>query len=97
MSKVLIIAEAGVNHNGSLDTALRLCDAAKKANADIVKFQTWKTDLVLTRDVDMADYQKDNLGSSISQYEMAKQLELSYDDFQVIKAYCNEIGIIFFL
>ena len=95
MSKVLIIAEAGVNHNGSLDTALRLCDAAKKANADIVKFQTWKTDLVLTRDVDMADYQKDNLGSSISQYDMAKQLELSYDDFQVIKGYCNEIGIIF--
>lgn len=95
MNKVLIIAEAGVNHNGSLDTALMLCDAAKKANVDIIKFQTWKTELVLTRDVDMADYQKDNLSSSKSQFDMAKELELSYDDFKKIKSYCNEIGIKF--
>ena len=50
--KCLIIAEAGVNHNGRLDLALKLCDEAKKVGADVVKFQTWKTENLITRDVE---------------------------------------------
>ncbi len=91
----LIIAEAGVNHNGRLDLALRLCDAAKLAGADVVKFQTWKTENLLTREVEQAEYQKENTGRNETQFEMLKKLELSYDDFKKIKAHCDEIGIIF--
>lgn len=91
----LIIAEAGVNHNGELDLALKLCDAAKKAGADIVKFQTWKTENLITRHVDQAEYQAHNTGVTESQFDMLKRLELSYDDFKVIKKHCDDIGIIF--
>ena len=91
----LIIAEAGVNHNGELDLALKLCDAAKKAGADIVKFQTWKTENLITRHVDQAEYQAQNTGVTESQFDMLKRLELSYDDFKVIKKHCDDIGIIF--
>ena len=94
-SQVFIIAEAGVNHNGSLDKALQLCDAAKEAGVDCVKFQTWKTDLIVAKDTKMADYQKKNLGNSDTQYDMLKKLELSYDDFRVIKEHCDKIGIQF--
>ena len=91
----LIIAEAGVNHNGNVDLALSLCDAAKSAGADVVKFQTWKTEKLITQNVGQADYQKNNTGKTESQFDMLKQLELSYDDFRVIKKHCDEIGIIF--
>ncbi len=91
----LIIAEAGVNHNGKLNIALQLCDAAKEAGADVVKFQTWNTDLLITGSVGMADYQKDNTGKIESQYDMLKRLELTYDDFRMIKQHCDEIGIVF--
>lgn len=93
--KTLIIAEAGVNHNGSLETAMKLCDAAKEAGADVIKFQTWVTEKIITRSVKQADYQSNNTGSNESQYDMLKKLELSYDDFVEIKKYCNEIGIEF--
>jgi len=93
--KVLIIAEAGVNHNGKLDIALKLCDAAKEAGADVVKFQTWQTDKIITKNVKQADYQQENTGKTESQYDMLKKLELSYDDFRKIKDYCDKIGIIF--
>lgn len=92
---VLIIAEAGVNHNGDLETALKLCDAAKESGANVVKFQTWQTELLLTKEVKQAEYQVDNTGKSQSQFEMLKELELSYDDFKVIKKHCDDIGIIF--
>ncbi len=91
----LIIAEAGVNHNGRLDLALKLCDAAKESGADVVKFQTWKTENLITRNVDQADYQKNNTGKTESQFDMLKKLELSYSDFNVIKQHCDEIGILF--
>jgi N-acetylneuraminate synthase len=91
-----IIAEAGVNHNGSLDLAKQLVDAAQKAKADAVKFQTWITEKLLTADAPMAAYQKKNVGQESSQFEMAKQLELSYDDFREIKAYSDHKGILFF-
>ncbi len=96
MKRVYIIAEAGVNHNGSLDLALRLCDAAKEAGVDAVKFQTWKTENIVTRTVDLATYQEQNISESeVSQFEMLKGLELSYDSFVCIKEYCNQIGIKF--
>ena len=93
--RTLIIAEAGVNHNGRLDLALELCDAAKYSGADVVKFQTWKTEKLITKNVDLAAYQKNNIGKTETQFEMLKKLELSYDAFRKIKQHCDEIGIIF--
>ena len=93
---VYIIAEAGVNHNGKLDLALKLCDAAKEAGVDCVKFQTWKTENIVTQSAAMADYQKENIQTETeSQYEMLKRLELSYEHFEYIKQYCEKIGIDF--
>ena len=93
--KCLIIAEAGVNHNGDLNTALALCDAAKKTGADAVKFQTWKTENLITRNVAQAEYQTANTGVSETQFDMLKRLELSYDEFEAVKRHCDEIGILF--
>lgn len=93
--RCLIIAEAGVNHNGNLELALKLCDAAKKAGADVIKFQTWKTEAIITKTVSQAEYQKENTGIEQTQFEMLKSLELSYGDFAKIKEYCDSIGIVF--
>lgn len=96
MKHVYIIAEAGVNHNGRLDLALQLCDAAKIAGVDAVKFQTWKTENIVTESAPLAEYQDANThGENESQYAMLKKLELSYDSFVEIKAYCEKIGIQF--
>jgi len=92
---VLIIAEAGVNHNGDVNVALQLCKAAKEAGADIIKFQTFKTELVLTKNAALAEYQARNTGASKTQYEMIKELELDYESFRKIKEYCDQIGIEF--
>lgn len=93
--RTCIIAEAGVNHNGDVAIAKKLCLAAKNAGADIVKFQTWITEKIITQNVKQADYQSENTGSNLSQFDMLKKLELSYDDFREIKKYCDEIGITF--
>lgn len=95
MKKVLIIAEAGVNHNGNLDLAKKMALVAKKCGADIVKFQTAKLSSLVSKYADMADYQKENIGYEMSQREMLKRLLLSYGDFENLAAYCNEIGIKF--
>lgn len=92
---VYIIAEAGVNHNGQLDLALKLCDAAKEAGVDAIKFQTWKTENIVTAQARQAAYQTENTGVEESQYDMLKKLELSYDHFRYIKDYCKKIGIDF--
>lgn len=92
---VYIIAEAGVNHNGQLDLALKLCDAAKEAGVDAVKFQTWKTENIVTASAQQAAYQTENTGKQESQYEMLKRLELSYEHFAYIQGYCKKIGIDF--
>lgn len=94
-AKCLIIAEAGVNHNGKLDIALKLCDAAKEAGADVVKFQTWKTEKIITNSVAQAEYQAENTGKTESQFDMLKRLELSYVDFRKVKEHCDKIGIQF--
>ena len=95
MSKVLIIAEAGVNHNGSLETAKELVRTAKACGADIVKFQTAKLDSLVSKHAEMADYQKKNIGREESQKEMLRKLLLSYDDFLELADYCREVGIQF--
>ena len=91
----LVIAEAGVNHNGSLDVALRLVDAAAEAGADVVKFQTFKAERVVSRRAAKADYQKTGDGDSQSMLEMLKRLELSGDDFRAIADHARHRGIIF--
>ena len=77
---ILIIAEAGVNHNGSLAMAKQLADVAKAAGADIVKFQTAKPELVISRFAEKAEYQKAETGEAESQLEMCKRIHLTFDD-----------------
>jgi N-acetylneuraminate synthase len=91
----LVIAEAGVNHNGSLEMALRLVDVAADAGADIVKFQTFRSEEVVSPIAPRADYQTRNTGSSESQLEMVKKLELPIEAFQAIKHHCDMRGIVF--
>jgi len=92
---VFIIAEAGVNHNGDINLAKKLIDRAVEAGVDAIKFQTWKTELLVTKEANQAKYQIENTGKHESQFEMLKKLELSYDDFIELKTYCDEKGIIF--
>lgn len=93
--KTYIIAEAGVNHNGSLTLAKKLANVAKSAGADAVKFQTFKTENVVTRHARQANYQIQNLGEVSSQFSMLKKLELSFEQFVTLKNYCDELGIEF--
>ncbi|WP_077613993.1 N-acetylneuraminate synthase [Caenibacillus caldisaponilyticus] len=95
MNNSFIIAEAGVNHNGSLDLARQLVDAAVEAGADAIKFQTFKAENLVTKSAQQAEYQIRNMGNSSSQYEMLKKLELSYADFKKLKQYCDNKGIVF--
>lgn len=94
-NKTLIIAEAGVNHNGSVETALKLIDVAADAGADIVKFQTFKAKNLVTESAKMADYQKTNLGTEQTQLEMLKKLELSFEDHRLLVERCQKRGIRF--
>ena len=92
---VLIIAEAGVNHNGNLDLALKMVDEAKRAGADIVKFQTAIPEKVISKYADKAEYQKKTTGNEESQLEMCKRIHLRLSDYDIIKKYCEEVGIEF--
>ena len=95
MKNTYIIAEAGVNHNGSLALALRLVDAAKEAGADCVKFQTFVTEEEVSKYAVKAEYQKETTEAEEGQFEMIKRLELSFEQFRQIKDYCDEKGIRF--
>jgi N,N'-diacetyllegionaminate synthase len=90
-----IIAEIGVNHNGSLTLARQLIDAAVSAKADAVKFQTFFADDLVTKDARKADYQIENTANADSQYAMLKALELSEAQFAELQLYCAQVGIDF--
>lgn len=97
MSHTVIIAEAGVNHNGSIELAKRLVDKAVDAGVDYIKFQTFKASKLVTKAAKQAEYQQKNTGKKgDSQYQMLKELELSPTDHEALLAYCKELGIKFF-
>lgn len=90
-----IIAEAGVNHNGDEKLAFALVDAAHKAGVDVVKFQTFKANKLVTEYAKQAEYQASNTGRSESQLAMLSRLELSYEAHKRLVAYCKDLGIEF--
>ena len=94
-NSIVIIAEAGVNHNGNLKIAKKLIDVASKTKADYVKFQTFTADELVTKDAPKAEYQKKNMKKNLSQYDMLKRLELSFKDHMILKRYCKKKKIKF--
>lgn len=90
---VLIIAEAGVNHNGSFELAKKMADVAKAAGADIVKYQTAVPELVISRFAPKAEYQKESTGEAESQLEMVKKIHFGFAEHRKLKEYCDSIGI----
>ncbi|MGN0211407.1 MAG: N-acetylneuraminate synthase [Muribaculaceae bacterium] len=90
---VIIIAEAGVNHNGNYDLAVRMIHEAKRAGADYVKFQTAVPELVISTFAPKAEYQKETTGSDESQLDMCRAIHLPLSDYVRLKAVCDEVGI----
>lgn len=95
MNKVLIIAEAGVNHNGDIKIAKKMIDAAVVCGVDIIKFQTVKVEALVTRNAEQADYQINNTKNRESQMEMLKKITMPYHDFDEIYEYCRYKGVQF--
>ena len=93
--KTLIIAEAGVNHNGDINLARKLIDVASNAGADFVKFQTFNVDKLVTAHAKKAEYQSKNTSGDSSQYEMLKDLELSHESHLRLQSHCLDLGIEF--
>lgn len=94
LHKCFVIAEAGVNHNGCLETAKRLVEAAAESGADAVKFQTWVTEEIVTTASSAAEYQVQNSGET-SQYRLLKDLELPFEAFRTLEFHAKEVGIQF--
>lgn len=95
MKSIYIIAEAGVNHNGSFELAMKLIDAAKDAGADCVKFQTFVTEEEISRLAVKAEYQKETTDADENQFDMVKRLELPFEQFRQLKDYCDQKDIRF--
>lgn len=95
MKKVLIIAEAGVNHNGSMENAFRLIEAAAAAGADYVKFQTFKAAKLVSKTAQQAEYQEKNMGGKSTQFEMLKKLEITEEQHYLLKAHAEKNNIRF--
>lgn len=93
--KTFIIAEAGVNHNGDVSLAKEMIDVAVEAGADAVKFQTFKTDDLILKDIEKAPYQKKTTDSGESQYEMLKRLEMPYEQTVELMEHCRKKNVIF--
>lgn len=97
LKHTVIIAEAGVNHNGSIELAKKLVDKAAEAGVDYIKFQTFKTSNLVTKSAHQAEYQKKSIGGrDDSQYEMLKRLELSPEEHEILINYCHDRNIKFF-
>lgn len=97
MNHVTVIAEAGVNHNGSIELAKQLVDKAVEAGVDFIKFQTFKAANLVTKKARQAEYQKNNIGGGDdSQYQMLKKLELTQEEHFELIEYCNQKGVRFF-
>jgi N,N'-diacetyllegionaminate synthase len=92
---VYIIAEAGVNHNGKIELAKKMIDVAKIAGVDAIKFQTFKSEKLVSQRAQKAEYQAKETGSEETQLDMLKKLELSYEEFTQLAEYCKEVGIEF--
>ena len=92
---VFIIAEAGVNHNGSIDLAKKLIDEASRSGADAVKFQTFKAKNLVSKDAQKADYQKETTDKEETHFDMIKKLELDIDDHKELISYCHSKNIMF--
>lgn len=95
MSRVFIIAEAGVNHNGSIDIAKKLIDVASEAGVDAVKFQSFKAEKIVSKYTPKAEYQKKTTDSNEKQLEMIKKLELDYEKHKELMNYCKTKGVMF--
>lgn len=93
--RTYIIAEAGVNHNGNMEFAKELINQAKKSGADCIKFQTYKTENLITKKAPKANYQLKSTNKNESQFDMLKKLELSYDNFEHLYNYSKKVGIDF--
>ncbi len=91
--RVTIIAEAGVNHNGDIELARKMVDAAHTAGADYIKFQTFVPEKLVSRYASKADYQKNNTNSQESQLEMLRALAFTQEDFIQLQRYCGQVGI----
>lgn len=95
MDRTIIIAEAGVNHNGSIELAKKMVKVAKECGVDYIKFQTFKADKIANKFAKQAEYQKKNLHQDTSQLEMLKTLELSNDEFILLNDFCDTVGVKF--
>ncbi len=95
MERTLIIAEAGVNHNGDIELAKKLAYTAKEAGADVVKYQTANVDMLVTEFASMANYQEINTQIHKSQKSFLRGLQLSEDEFYILKEFCDNIHIMF--
>lgn len=95
MEHTIIIAEAGVNHNGSFERAIEMIDTAKECGVDYIKFQTFKADRITNKFASQAEYQKQNTGNDNTQFEMLRKLELSDEDFIRLSEYCSKVGVKF--
>ena len=93
MKHVIIIAEAGVNHNGSFELAKKMVDAAKEAGVDYIKFQTFNPKKLVSKYAEKAEYQKETTGSDETQLQMLQKLTLTEDNFLSLRDYCREVGI----
>lgn len=93
MSKIYIVAEIGCNHNGDVDIAYKMIDEVKKCGVDAVKFQTFRSSLLISRFAPKAEYQIKNTGADETQLEMTKKLELSHDDYISLSRYARSIGL----